>query len=263
LSLSLKKKLSGIFFPQKGITQAVPQVPAHTRVYCIGDIHGRDDLLAVMHRAVIEDAMDFAGRKAVIYLGDYIDRGLYSKQVVERLIHNPLPAFESIYLRGNHEQLLQLFLQHPETGAEWMGFGGQATVYSYGVKMQGIPLKKTQLLEVHRQLNALMPETHKHFYARLRTMHSEGDYFFVHAGIRPGVALTRQREDDLLWIRDEFINSRQSHEKIVVHGHTVTADPEIRSNRIGIDTGAYCSGKLTCLVLEGTERRFITARLAP
>jgi serine/threonine protein phosphatase 1 len=260
LNLSLKKKLTGIFSPREKIVQAVPRVPADTRVYCIGDIHGRDDLLAVMHRKVIDDAKDFAGRKIAIYLGDYIDRGLYSKQVVERLVANPLPAFEPIYLRGNHEQLLLLFLQHPETGADWMSFGGQAAAYSYGVKMHGIPLKKTQLLDVHRQLNALMPETHKHFYARLRLAHSEGDYFFVHAGIRPGIALQRQRENDLLWIRDEFTGSRHSHEKIVVHGHTVTPEPEIRANRIGIDTGAYCSGKLTCLVLQGAERRFITAQ---
>jgi serine/threonine protein phosphatase 1 len=214
-----------------------------------------------MHREVSDDAMDFAGRKVMIYLGDYIDRGLYSKQVVERLIRNPLPAFEPIYLRGNHEQLLLLFLQYPEAGAEWMGFGGLATVYSYGVKMQGIPLKKTQLLGIHRQLQELMPETHKHFYASLQTLHSEGDYCFVHAGIRPGVPLQRQREEDMLWIRDEFTNSRHSHEKIVVHGHTVTPKPDIRCNRIGIDIGAYFSGKLTCLVLQGAERRFITARL--
>jgi serine/threonine protein phosphatase 1 len=258
----LKNKFTGIFFPHKKIVQTIPQVPTDMRMYCIGDIHGRDDLLAVMHREIADDARDFAGRKLAVYLGDYIDRGLYSKHVVERLIQNPLSAFESIYLRGNHEQLLQLFLQHPETGADWMNFGGQATLYSYGVKMHGIPLKMTQLLDIHRQLQTLMPEAHKHFYAGLRTMHSEGDYFFVHAGIRPGVALKRQKENDMLWIRDEFTGNKQRHEKIVVHGHTVISEPEIRPNRIAIDTGAYCSGKLTCLVLQGAERRFITARFA-
>lgn len=251
----------GLFKPRKNIENAVPQVPPDTRVYCIGDIHGRDDLLAIMHQALLNDAFGYDGRKVVIYLGDYIDRGIASKKVIERLLGNPLHMFEQVFIRGNHEQSLLLFLQIPQTGADWMTFGGQATLYSYGVKMQGMPLKKALLLDVQRQLKQSLPAEHIQFFESMRLMHVEGDYCFVHAGIRPGVALKRQREDDLLWIRDEFTGSKRQHEKIIVHGHTVTPEPELLANRIGIDTGAYYSGNLTCLVLEGAERRFITARL--
>jgi serine/threonine protein phosphatase 1 len=257
------KFFTALFSPRKAIELTAAQIPPGMRLYCVGDIHGRDDLLEVLHRALLADASEYYGKKKIVYLGDYIDRGLYSKDVVERLIHNPLATFESICLRGNHEQSLLLFLQLPLTGTEWIiNFGGQAALYSYGVKMQGMPLKKAQLLDAHRQLKELMPETHKRFYEDLQLLHTEGDFCFVHAGIRPGVALKRQREDDVLWIREEFTNSRRQHEKIIVHGHTVALEPELRPNRIGIDTGAYCSGNLTCLVLEGAAKRFITARLA-
>ncbi|MGR8934982.1 MAG: metallophosphoesterase family protein [Gammaproteobacteria bacterium] len=257
----MKTKLSGLFSPRQKIAYTVPQVAADTRVYSIGDIHGRDDLLAVMHRLILRDAADFSGRKVAVYLGDYIDRGLNSKDVIERLLSESLPQFENIYLCGNHEQSLQLFLRFPDTGIDWMSYGGQATLYSYGVKMQGLPLKKAQLLDIRQQLQELLPEAHRHFYNALQLTHCEGDYFFVHAGVRPGVALQRQREEDLLWIREDFTNSNQYLGKTVVHGHTVTAQPEFRSNRIGIDTGAYFSGNLTCLVLQGEEHRLITARL--
>lgn len=261
MTLFWKTKFGGLFAPQKEPVQIIPQVPADTRIYCIGDIHGRDDLLAVMHSLIRHDAEGYTGRKVVIYLGDYIDRGLNSKNVIEQLLHHPLPTFEQVFLRGNHEQFLQLFLQVPETAIDWIKFGGHATLYSYGVKLQGMPYRKSQLQEIHRQLQELLPEAHKRFYEDLHLTHCEGDYFFVHAGIRPGIALQRQKEEDLLWIRDVFTGSSRKHEKVIVHGHTISEEPEILPNRIGIDTGAYFSGILTCLVLESVERRFITARL--
>lgn len=235
------------------------QLPADTRVYAIGDIHGRVDLLRVAHARILEDAKtSSAKRKVVVYVGDYIDRGSESRQVVDLLLNEPLVGFEAIHLRGNHEQALLDFWGDSAIAPEWFFYGGDATLSSYGVARPAPGGGPDALLKVQADFKAKLPERHLAFYRSLALSHREGDYLFVHAGIRPGVPLEAQSEHDLLWIRDVFLQSTVDHGYVVVHGHTITPRPELKSNRIGIDTGAYATGRLTCLMIEQDEREFLT-----
>jgi len=233
-------------------------VPADTRVYAVGDIHGRADLLDRLHRAMLDDAYGPAPTRLVaVYIGDYVDRGLQSREVIDCLLGDPLPGFERVHLKGNHDAWMLAFLDDASIGPAWLGFGGQATLVSYGVSSEEDADVATRYQGISARLRAALPAAHREFLEGLALSHVEGDYAFVHAGVRPGVPLERQHEDDLLWIRDEFLRSRGDHGRIIVHGHTVTDEPDVHRNRIGIDTGAYASERLTCLVLEGTSYRFL------
>lgn len=199
-------------------------------------------------------------RLVVVFLGDYIDRGLESAGVIDRLAGPSPPRFERVFLRGNHEDAMLRFLEDVSTGPLWLGNGGDATLYSYGVRFQpGLPYDE-RLAALQADLRARLPPAHLDFLRGLPCRHDEGDYLFVHAGIRPGVPIDMQSVEDMLWIREPFLSARADLGKVVVHGHTINAEttaPEIRAHRIGIDTGAYATGKLTCLVLEGETRRFL------
>jgi serine/threonine protein phosphatase 1 len=235
------------------------RVPEGTCVYAIGDIHGRADLLGALHRQIEADAAARnARRRVVVYLGDYVDRGPQSREVIELLLDRPLPGFEPVHLIGNHEDFMLRFLdEEPWVGPDWFANGGDATVASYGVGQ--LPrLRGDAVLEgLQGMLRARIPERHLAFLRDLALWHVEGDYLFVHAGIRPGLALERQSRDDLLWIRGAFLHSRADHGRVVVHGHTIAHSVDRRPNRIGIDTGAFASGCLTCAVLQGTEVAFL------
>lgn len=243
--------------PRPGEVACVePFLPPGRRLYCIGDIHGRLDLLKELHEQIRADAAGFRGRAGVVYLGDYIDRGPQSKQVLDLLIEHPLVGFDVVHLLGNHEQAMLDFLANPQAAAPWLSFGGQATLMSYGVGI-GRLQRSAQVELLHDELEQRTPPAHLDFLAACRMLHIEGSYCFVHAGIRPGVALENQAAEDLLWIRGEFTRSRVNHGCIVVHGHNITEQAEFLPNRIGIDTGAFHSGLLTALVLEGGEQRLL------
>ncbi len=238
------------------------KVPEGTRVYAVGDIHGRLDLLDAMRKLIATDAAirkaerDPIERMVVVYLGDYVDRGPDSKGVIDRLIEKPLPGFEAVHLKGNHEDFMLNFLDAPErAGHAWLFNGGIETLSSYGLTRD--PDAPQRMAIVRDDLARLMPDGHLDFLKGLDLQHQEGDYLFVHAGIRPGVELEGQSDQDLMWIREEFLEHPEDHGKMIVHGHTITWTPDIRSNRIGIDTGAFASDVLTCLVLEGTERKLL------
>lgn len=232
--------------------------PADTRIYAIGDIHGRLDLLrAIRERILVDARTSSAARKVVVYLGDYIDRGADSRAVVDLLLDQPLPGFQSVHLKGNHEQALLDFLQDATTAAEWFFYGGDATLRSYGVARPIPGGGPGALLKVQAELREKLPARHLSFYRSLALAHREGDYLFVHAGVRPGVPLDAQCARDLLWIREEFLDSQADHGCIVVHGHTIVPRPEVKRNRIAIDTGAYATGRLTCLRIERNEREFL------
>jgi len=226
------------------------------RLYVIGDIHGRLDLLDLMIAAIHRDAKNTADC-LIVTVGDYIDRGPDSRGVLDRLQANPFPG-RYVALKGNHEALLEEFLRDPAVGVHWRRVGGFETLHSYGVPVEPLMTGKN-FEQAVEQLNAALPPAHSQFFGSLKTSLDCGKYFLCHAGIRPGVAFDLQSEDDLLWIREEFLESTADFGKLVVHGHTPTVEPEVRPNRINIDTGAFATGRLTCVVLEDGRHRFLTA----
>ena len=235
-----------------------PRVPAGTRVYAVGDVHGCAGLLATMHELIREDSAESAvTRKILIYLGDYVDRGPESRLVLETLASEPLEGFETVALCGNHDAWMLQFLDDVTLGVPWLYNGGGATLLSYGIGASAAASLRERVTQAQSELRAVLPAAHRAFLQGLRSSHREGDYLFVHAGIRPGVPLDRQELEDLLWIREGFLDCDDDHGLVVVHGHTIVDRPEVFPNRIGIDTGAFATGRLTCLVLEGDERRFL------
>ncbi len=234
-------------------------IPAGSRVYAVGDIHGRADLLAELQQLIAADRVGAEGGRCVlVYLGDYVDRGHESRDVIDRLLDAPMPGMETVYLLGNHERTMLEFLTDLSVGPAWLTFGGVETLLSYGISLdRSLASDYERLAKAQIRLGERLPQRHRAFLEQLTLQHVEGDYLFVHAGIRPGVPLARQRRDDLLWIREPFLSSGADHGKVVVHGHSISPQPEVFTNRIGIDTGAFMTGRLTCLVLEGTEHRFL------
>jgi len=230
-------------------------LPDGARVYAVGDIHGRSDLLDRLLNAIRADAVSGPEKQTLIFLGDYIDRGPDSKGVIERLIGLPM-EFETRFLRGNHDQAILDFLADPTFFRTWREFGGLDTLVSYGVCPPRFQQKKL-ILEVRAALVRKMPQSHFAFLKNLEPYAEIGSYFFTHAGVRPGVPLKAQRSEDLMWIRDDFLTSTADFGKIIVHGHSPENAPIRTKNRIGIDTGAYATGKLTAAVLEGAECRFL------
>jgi serine/threonine protein phosphatase 1 len=234
-----------------------PAVPDGAAVYAIGDIHGRVDLLGDMFARIAADPQRGAiDRGVVVCLGDYVDRGADSKGVIDLILDRGPPGFEVVALLGNHERLMLEFLEDVSRGPLWMRNGGDATLRSYGIAVGEAPAMD-DLPGLQAELRRRLPARHRTFLQTLPLMHREGGYAFVHAGVRPGVPLAAQREEDVIWIRELFLNSTADHGAVVVHGHTIRPEPEFLPNRIGIDTGAYFTDHLTCLALEGTKRRIL------
>jgi len=237
---------------------ARPSVPAGLRIYAIGDVHGRLDLLDRLLETIHGDASRARDQTAIrVFLGDYIDRGPDSAGVIARLTELQERDPHAIFLRGNHEQMLLDFLNDPNCYQAWCKLGGEQTLLSYDV-MPPLFEEESVSQDVHGAFSLALPKQHLKFIASTKYIHVEGDYLFVHAGIRPQTHLSEQDPQDLMWIREEFLSSSNKFEKIVVHGHSGQKTPAVRPNRIGIDTLAYKTGNLTALVLEGTKRRFIT-----
>jgi len=259
-----RSPLAGLFNRLRKPAEATvaPQIPDGQRVYCIGDIHGRADLLVQLHEMILTDAEGYSGTKTIVYLGDYVDRGEGSRQVIENLLSQPLPDFEVIHLLGNHEQAMLDFMQRPEATASWLSFGGRETLYSYGVALVHIPTMR-DVPKLADQLDHKLPDAHRTFLNNCIESWRCGAYYFVHAGIRPGVPLDQQTLEDQLWIREEFLDSNANHGFIIIHGHSITPQVEQLPNRIGIDTGAYASGILTCLILEADQQRLLQTGLIP
>ena len=227
------------------------------RCYVIGDIHGRSDLLDRMVDAIARDvAQNPSAESLTVTLGDYVDRGPDSRGVLDRLARNPFPT-QYIALKGNHEELLETFLIRPEIGSQWRRLGGLETLHSYKVPVTALMVGKG-FDEAAQALRQALPEAHAAFLRGLKLSLTVGGYFFCHAGVRPGAPLENQRAEDLLWIRDEFLSSKAQFGKIVVHGHTPSPSPEVLANRINIDTGAFATGRLTCLVIEDGRLRFLS-----
>jgi serine/threonine protein phosphatase 1 len=235
-----------------------PSIPDHQRIYAIGDIHGRADLLIKMHQAISEHAeISRPADQWVVYLGDYVDRGLEVKETLDILSANPMQDFHTIFLKGNHEEMLLSFLIDAATLDDWLPLGGQATLMSYGVSSPGHVPHPIRAEDIRRKFIDVFPKAHRDFLLKLKTTYQAGDYLFVHAGLKPGVPLDKQATQDYLWIREPFLNNRKSMGVRVVHGHHITPKPEKLTNRIGVDTGAYATGCLSCVVLEADRVDFI------
>lgn len=248
----------------RGDRLAQARVPEGMRIYAIGDIHGGLHALRTLHRGIEEDSrQNGAGMENVIvYLGDYVDRGMHSREVIDYLLGDPMPGYGKVYLKGNHDDASLRFLEDASFGPTWFSYGGDATIFSYGVRMPANVTGPERFEKMREQFQLAIPPAHVDFLRNLQLRHEAGDYLFVHAGVKPGKKLDEQDAFDLMWIRDEFTDSNQDFGRIVVHGHTVTEAPDIRHNRIGIDTGAYSSGILTCLILEGDQRYFLATERA-
>jgi serine/threonine protein phosphatase 1 len=228
--------------------------PADTRIYAVGDIHGRADLLSEITARIDDDIR----RRPVahtleVYLGDYVDRGPHSRSVMD-LLAVRLVANRAVCLRGNHEAVMEGFLQDPAILQYWLPLGGMQTLASYGIELHNDTETANDL---HRRFLDAFPREHELVMRCFRNQFSCGDFLFVHAGIRPDVPLDDQDPNDLIWIRDEFLDCTRSHERFVVHGHTPVPHPDIRSNRINIDTGAWRTGTLTCIAIEGSTILFL------
>jgi serine/threonine protein phosphatase 1 len=226
-----------------------PSVPAGLRIYAVGDIHGRVDLLnKLLARIDTDIPLRPTVRTIYVFLGDYIDRGSSSRATIDRLIKHR-ETHESVFLKGNHELIAIKCLSDPSLFDHWMRLGGLETLKSYGVAPETLAdVRHTAELQA-AFFNAL-PQAHIRFFRDLQNSFACGDFFFAHAGVKPGIDLSRQKERDLLWIRGEFLSSSDDFGKIIVHGHTPTSEIEVGPNRINIDTGAFATGRLTCLVIE-------------
>jgi serine/threonine protein phosphatase 1 len=190
-----------------------------------------------------------------VFLGDYIDRGPSSRQVIDLLIARQRES-AVVLLKGNHEDYAERFLSDPTVLSEWNNVGGLNTITSYDVSPTRRRDPQSQR-KVAAALGQSMPDSHRRFLRSLALSFTCGDFFFVHAGVRPGIPLQQQSQHDLLWIRDDFLLHEEDFGKVIVHGHTPAQQPDVRPNRINIDTGAYATGRLTCLVLEGDQMSFL------
>jgi serine/threonine protein phosphatase 1 len=235
------------------------KTPEGERIYAVGDIHGRADLLQELIGQIRKDMRwGEPERCTVVFLGDYVDRGAQNREVLDLLSGDPVPGAATVSLIGNHEAVMLQFLQDAEIGRDWVRFGGDATLASYGIRVRREDPSIGDLLDAQETLRRDLPAQHLRFLKDLKLSYLAGDYLFVHAGVRPGVPLAEQDGNDLIWIRNQFLQSDADFGCVVVHGHTPDLEIQSRHNRIGIDTGAYFSGKLTAAVLEGETRRFLT-----
>lgn len=242
------------FLSRRRDVEALALVPPGRRIYAIGDIHGRADLLdAALERIGTDDAARGDAETTLIFLGDLVDRGPDSAEVVERLRRLAEAEVDARFLLGNHEEVFLLALSGDARAVRlFCRIGGRETLLSYG--LDAAEYESSNYEEVAERLAALVPPGHRAFLSSFEQLIVVGDYAFAHAGVRPGVPLAEQQGEDLRWIREPFLDHRGVLEKVVVHGHTIHGEVEFRRHRIGIDTGGYATGRLSVLGLEGGER---------
>jgi len=227
-----------------------PSLPDGICIYAVSDIHGCADQLAKVFTAIDHHLSRVQPKRPIqVFLGDYVDRGPASRQVIDMLIDRG-QRHETIFLKGNHEAMLLDLLRDPEIFPTFKQYGGLPTLLSYGLTPSVNPDQNEQRALIG-ELAQKISGPHRRFFDDLRSKFLCGDFLFVHAGVRPGIPLAQQKEEDLFWIRDEFLSCDKDFGKFIVHGHTPVSKPDIRPNRINIDTGAYATGVLTLLTIQG------------
>lgn len=231
------------------------QIPDGQLIYAIGDLHGMYGLAKAMVSHLLEDARQFSDAKPhLVFLGDYVDKGDQSDAVISFLIElSARSDITTTFVKGNHEDALLTFLDNAEFGPQWMAYGGGPTLQSYGVSPPGNRATGELWEEVAQKFKAALPADHVAFLQSLPTSWALGGYFFVHAGIRPGRSLENQEDGDLMWIRRQFLDDRRKLPAVIVHGHSPDLEAYCDHRRIGIDTGAYATGKLTAARLFGSD----------
>ena len=239
-----------------GVHYRDASAPDGMRLYAIGDVHGRSDLLAKMHRRIDDEiAQDRPADWRIIHLGDYCDRGPDTRGVMELLVARMRADDRVISLKGNHDEGFRDFVAGRDSNRVFVNYGGDTTVASYGLHADFSSEDAKEA--TRRALVAALPASHVELLAALPTNADFGDFYFCHAGIRPGVPLERQDPHDLIWIRDEFHNDARLHPKVIVHGHTPIDAVEFRANRVNLDTRAWQSGRLSALVVNASEKRLL------
>ena len=236
------------------------KVPPDMRVYAIGDIHGMVDMLDELHHKISIDLVQNPIKQTVfVYLGDYVDRGQNSKAVINKLIERQhiQDDIERHFLLGNHEQAMLEFMISPYSGSNWLNYGGDKTLQDYGVPTGEPPFSMRDYEYFSQAMGDYIPAAHMEFLKGLELSITIGDYIFVHAGINPEKPISQQDKRDLTFIREPFLSWQKPFEKCVVHGHTPVDQPDIRSNRINVDTGAVYNGQLTAVALENNIARFL------
>ena len=253
-----RKLIVRLFRNLRKTDDPLPSTPPDSRVYAIGDVHGRLDLLEdLLWQIEADRTARPCPRDHIVFLGDLIDRGPDSRRVLQLLEWARAILPNPVFLMGNHEEMLLRVLDaDPDDVFDWLSYGGYEFAESYGVAVESFATYDAGA--VARQIRAAVPERHLRFLRGFEDHFLFGDYLFVHAGIRPGVPLEQQKSSDLRWIREPFLESATRHPLFVIHGHTISRSPDERGNRIGIDTGAYATGVLTAICLEGTGRRYLT-----
>ncbi|MDN3274179.1 metallophosphoesterase [Frankia sp. RB7] len=230
-----------------------PKLPEGVRVYAISDIHGCAHLLEPMLRVIDADLVHRRPRHAIeVFMGDYIDRGPDTRLTLDILIERSRQS-NTVFLKGNHEAFLGKVLRNPSLLDDWLRIGGAQTLTSYGVSSADSGVETNDPAALLRDLARAIPRSHVEFLRNLRLSFTCGDFFFVHAGVRPGVPLSEQQEEDLLWIREDFLQSNERFSKYIVHGHTPVRSAELHPNRANIDTGAYATGNLTLMSIQGNR----------
>jgi len=228
-------------------------------IYAIGDVHGRYDLLRALEKQIADDAVAYDGEKWLVTLGDYVDRGAQSASVLDHLTGAAPNGFRRVSLCGNHEQMMLDFIAAPVWPSSWLDYGGIETLRSYGIAVEasrGEPRRLRALIESH------IPEEHLQFLRELPVCLALPGFVFVHAGIRPGIPVEEQSEEDLLWIRHEFLDAQLPAGLTVVHGHTPMPEPVVTPQRISIDTGAFATGRLTGVrIVPGEPAHLLTAAI--
>jgi serine/threonine protein phosphatase 1 len=255
----IARSFRGLFGASRrsSVTRGSAFVPSDERIYAIGDVHGRLDLLiALLETIECDDEARAAANTRVVLLGDLVDRGPQSNQVIEHLLTRDWGGRWPVFLKGNHEEVFLLTLAgNLEAARFWMRIGGAETMASYGVSQALI--ESGDMLSLCEDFARRVPDAHAMFLNRMTDTLVVGGYCFVHAGIKPGVPLDRQKPEDLRWIRERFLDFEGSHGMIIVHGHSISPAVEELHNRIGIDTGAYTSGTLTAIGIEAGHRWFL------
>ncbi len=229
--------------------------PEGLRIYAIGDVHGRFDLLQAMHRLIAAENEKLPlADWVVIHLGDYTDRGPQSRQVLDLLVRATGDSERMLALAGNHDIGLLEFLETGDAFGLFAGNGGRQTALSYGIDIDFSDA--ASVAAGWKAFAKAIPSSHVQFLRGLPRSMVFGDFFFCHAGIRPGIDLDDQDPDDLIWIRGEFLNHPSLYSKVIVHGHTPVDDVDVRLNRINVDTGAFASGRLSAIMIDG-NRKFL------